>query len=299
MSCPPNDERVVPKRETRPTYAHLLRKIRNEFREAGIPDWKASADWLVMDATGCSRTELFSSGDRVASLDEVDRLDSWTRRRLAREPVQYIVGYTEFFGLRIRVDPSVLIPRPETELLVERVVEAAADLEGPLRILDVCTGSGCIALAVASSLPDASVVATDYAEDVLAVARRNARDLGLDVALAKWDVLGQRAPLDGEFSIIVSNPPYIPEAEIASIMPEVASYEPHAALFVTGDPLCFYRAILSSAADLLSEKGFVFFEVNPTFAEEVEKLLWVEFGSVGREQDLAGFDRIVWGRRGE
>lgn len=280
------------------TYASLLRDIRDRFRLGGIPDWEASAEWLITDAMEVTRSELLSQGQRVARPEQVARLEAWVRRRLAREPVQYIVGHAEFCGLRLRVDRRVLIPRPETELLVEQAAEAVVGMPSPVRLLDIGTGSGCIALALAKMLPEAEVTASDYSERILELARENGAALRLGVRWIVWDVLGGAPPPDlGRFSLLVSNPPYIPAAEAGDVMPEVVGHEPHASLFVEGDPLTFYKAILEKSPDLLAPGGHVFFEVNPDFAAGVERLMRSEYGfaSAGIRRDLAGLERIVWG----
>lgn len=280
------------------TYANLLRNLRDRFRLGGIPDWAASAEWLMMDALDVKRTELFGRSDTAIQPEQAALIDEWATRRLSREPLQYIVGHAEFCGLRLEVDRRVLIPRPETEFLVEQVVETAAALTPPVRVLDVGTGSGCIALAVATRIPAAEVVATDYSDNVLDLARANGFALGLNVKWTKWDLISDpEVPSFERFSILVSNPPYIPLAEAADVMPEVALYEPHSALFVDGDPLLFYRTILVAADDLLLPGGYLFFEVNPDFAVDIEHIMQFDHGFVttGIELDLAGRQRIVWG----
>ncbi|HUF08072.1 MAG TPA: peptide chain release factor N(5)-glutamine methyltransferase [Rhodothermales bacterium] len=282
------------------TYAGLLRDVRERFRSGGIPDWSASAEWLTMDALDCTRTELFSRGDRLALPEQVERLEDFAHRRLRREPVQYILGYTEFCGLRLQVDHRVLIPRPETELLVESIVRVASSFDGQIRLLDVGTGSGCIALAAAAMIPGAEVWAVDSSDDALEVARSNADALRLEVHWSKVDILHERKA-NGPFTIVVSNPPYIPESDRDTIMPEVAAYEPQSALFVAGDPLTFYRTILACCEDTLAPGGYVYFEVNPDFALDIEALMRdrYAYGETGIELDLAKRRRIVWGRRHE
>lgn len=279
------------------TYAQLFRALREQLRDGNVPDWEASAEWLITDVLGCTRTELFSRSDAKANEVQIAQLAELAARRLRREPVQYIVGYTEFCGLRLHVDPRVLIPRPETELLVAHLVEAASRLDEPIRILDVGTGSGCIALGAASLLPEAEIWGVDASEDALDVARANASALGLNVRFTKMNALAPE-PLSGSFSIVVSNPPYIPASEIEDIMPEVVSHEPHRALFVDGDPLVFYRSIIAFSESMLRAHGYLFFEVNPDYAAQIEQLLkdTGRFPDTGVLPDLAERERIVWGR---
>lgn len=280
------------------TRAQLLQIVREELRAGGVPDWGSSAEWFLTEAIGCSRTELFSRGDSPVPSDTSELVCRWVKRRLDREPVQYIVGYAEFCGLRFKVDPRVLIPRQETELLVQKVVDTALRLDGPVRILDIGTGSGCIAIAVAHMAAGSEVWGADNSSDALDVAGLNGNVSGVDVRWIAWDVLSDEPMPGGRFSIMVSNPPYILRDEFDAIMPEVAAFEPAAALFVDGDPLTYYRAIVRHASVSLASGGYVFLEVNPDFADDVAALLGADdrYEQTGVESDLAGHPRIVWGR---
>ncbi len=289
----------MPPRSKPHTYAEILREVRGQLEAGGIDDWEASAEWLVTEAIGCTRTTLFSQPQATVPSDILAKLDLWVARRLRHEPVQYIVGYTEFCDLKLHVDSRVLIPRPETEELVDCVATFASTFARP-RILDVGTGSGCIAIALAARLSSAEVVAVDKSESALEVARKNAVVNGRAIRIVRWDVLGGQPDFfDKPFDLIVSNPPYIPSDEMESVMPDVANFEPAEALFVDGDPLLFYKAILEFADAKLTATGGVFFEVNPDFAEELAGLMKRHHGfpEPGIERDLGGHQRIVWGRR--
>lgn len=276
----------------------LIRDAVRRLEAAGVPDWQPSAEWLVCEALGCSRVQLWAEPEAPVKEAVRLRLVEMLERRIRREPVQYIVGYTEFMGLRFSVDSNVLVPRQETELLVERAVQIV-DGQPDATVLDIGTGSGCIAVAIKHLCPDASITASDISVAALEVARANARARESAVKFIKADVLDQgfAGRFDTPFDLLISNPPYVPHAEIDSIMPEVRDYEPHMALFVLGDPISFYRAIVRHVPALLVENGWLLFEVHPDFAQSVEQLLSDSgFRQTRIRKDLMGLDRIVEGR---
>ena len=192
-------------------------------------------------------------------------------------PVQYVIGHQEFCGLNIEVKEGVLIPRPETEELVEWATQRAKRFNRP-RILDVCTGSGCIALALAHKIKGADVTAVDISEEALAIARQNGEKLQLEVDFLQDDALAHLPKIAGqEFDIVVSNPPYIPSSERQAMHTNVVNYEPEIALFVDdNDPLVFYREIARTAKKLLSERGYLLFEVHETLATQTAEMLRCE-----------------------
>jgi release factor glutamine methyltransferase len=278
--------------------ADALREFHEALRDAGIEDWRQSTEWLLTDALDCSRAHLYAYPDRVLTRAEVNGLRRRCKRRMAGEPIQYILGYTEFMGLRLKVTPDVLIPRPETESLVVCAVELSPG-HGE-RVLDIGTGSGCIALALKYALPGAEVVACDVSAAALRVARENAASLGLDIELVACDLQsGLVAGLWADpFHIIVSNPPYVAEEERRTLQKEVVEHEPHLALFASGDPLAHYRAIGESAHGLLTDPGHLVVEVHTDRADDVARLLEREyaFDSTDIVTDLAGKPRIVSAR---
>lgn len=210
-------------------------------------------------------------------------------------PVQYILGEAEFCELRLGVGEGVLIPRPETEELVYNVAQHAKPNS---RILDVGTGSGAIAIALAYKLPEAEVVAVDISPMALAIAKRNAERVGVDVNFVEADALGDLTSL-GEFDVIVSNPPYIPQSDISEMRANVVDYEPHNALFVPDDDaLCFYRSIAENASKMLSDEGSLWFEIYEAYGAEV----CAEIGRCGFTRcevikDANDKDRVVWATR--
>ena len=210
-------------------------------------------------------------------------------------PVQYILGEAEFCELRLGVGEGVLIPRPETEELVYNVVQHAKPNS---RILDVGTGSGAIAIALAYNLPEAEVVAVDISPRALAIAKRNAESVGVNVKFVEADALGDLTSL-GEFDVIVSNPPYIPQSDISEMRANVVDYEPHNALFVPDDDaLCFYRSIAENASKMLSDEGSLWFEIYEAYGAEVcAEIRRCGFTHCEVLKDANDKDRVVWATR--
>ncbi len=235
--------------------------------------------------------------DAIKLKDILSQLGSW-------KPVQYITGETEFMGLRIGVSGATLIPRPETEELVSAIIKYPRKVR-PEKILDIGTGSGAIAIALAKNIPGTQVYAVDVSGEALAVARKNAGANGVEANFIMADVLlPQEELLDllppGQFDIIVSNPPYIPEGEKLSMRANVTCHEPAGALFVPdGDPLLFYRTIGSLACKALSNEGELWFEVHEDFAQEVCALMEeLGFRDIGLIMDINGKERIARCRKG-
>lgn len=275
--------------------------------EAGIPpnEAKPEVGMLLRTALGISKENLFLNPHATISLSEFDALMVLITRRARREPLAYITGEREFYGLTFKVTPAVLIPRPETEHLVEAVLEPNTGSSGsPLlgqggNLLDVGTGSGCIVVALAKALPGAQVWATDLSEEALAVARENASRHGVTIRFLQGDLL---APLPPElrFDAIVSNPPYIARSETPSLEPEVKDFEPSLALFDTQDDgLGFYRRLAQEAVPRLAPGGRLLVEVGMGQAEAVAAL-WHQAALENIEiiPDYAGIGRVVTGQSG-
>ena len=237
--------------------------------------------------------------ERQAALSESELLEVYLPLKRLRqgEPLQYVIGEVLFQGLTIGVDPSVLIPRPETEELVERIV--AASPRPPRHVLDVGTGSGCIALALKKHFPDAEVIGMDVSAPALERAKTNARINGLELGWLKADVLKDRIELPAGLDLVVSNPPYIPRSERAGLDAVVRDHEPELALFVDdADPLVFYRAITTLAAESLAPGGQLWFETEHRFGEGVRQLVRdAGFQQVALGFDLSGNARFVHGTR--
>ena len=265
---------------------------------AGIQHPRQNAEWLLAEVLGCGRAELYAYFSRSVDSDDRRRFDQMVARRVRHEPLQYILGYEEFFGLRLRVTPSVLIPRPETEEVVEVALQRLEGIDAP-HVLDIGTGSGCIALAVQHERPDATVYACDVSTDALAVAMSNADALDQPVQFFEADVLRDAlaqhvpAPLD----LVISNPPYIPDEERPSLPTDVRDHEPGIALFTGDDPLRYYRVIARQACALLTDGGCLVLETHAHYADDVRMLLReAGFSAVRVKTDLSGRARVALAR---
>lgn len=238
----------------------LIADARRRFRAAGIEREEAALDarLLAQRLLGWDAARLMTHGDEAASPEFAHDYEGLVARRVFREPLAYITGSREFWNLDIEVTPAVLIPRPETELLIEIALEHF-DHPQPIRILDVCTGSGCVAVGLGREFPKAALVASDISQDALDVARRNLARYGVSsrTQLVKADLLDG---VDGPFDLIVSNPPYVPTVDAPGLQPEVREYEPPAALFAGEDGLQIVRRLVVQAAAALARDGILVFE---------------------------------------
>lgn len=259
---------------------------------------KRSAEWLLSAATGLSRIELYAFHDRPLTPEERIELREGVRRRAAGEPLQYVTGEVAFRHLVVKVRPGVLIPRPETEVLVDLALEAIADLRSPI-VADPCTGSGCVALSVAQEHPGARVWGTDVSDIAVEVARENAARLALGeaVTIVPGDLLSP-LPHDllGRLHLVVSNPPYIPSALVPGLPAEVAGFEPRVALDGGPDGLDVFRCLAPDAARWLRPGGRFVCELDETRVQTAaeEAVEWYEEVRVVR--DLAGRDRFLAAR---
>lgn len=256
---------------------------------------RSIARLLVCERAGITQSALLT--DPGAELT-VEGLDRDVERLAAGEPLQYLLGGSEFYGRRFTVREGVLIPRPETEELVDRIIRSEQGV--PCRILDVGTGSGCIAATLALELPEAELFATDIAEEALAVAGENFRRLGARVTLRRADALKELSERFPEpFDVIVSNPPYVPESDRAAMHPNVRDHEPALALFVPDDdPLRFYRAIARAGRQMLRPGGRLWFEIYERAAAELAAMLDGEgYTAIERYRDLFDKERMICCRR--
>lgn len=247
---------------------------------------------VCCDLLGQAPTDYYLGKDIALSPKKEQELEDILQRLSRFEPLQYIEGRTLFLGREFWVAPGVLIPRPETEELVELMLK---EIPADARILDVGTGSGCIAISLAKALPDALVTAWDVSPEALSVARANARKLQADVRFVECDVLACQVDEVGLYDVIVSNPPYVTEAEKADMEPNVLQWEPSLALFVPDDdPLRFYRRIAVLGRDMLADGGRLYFEINRAYGREmVEMLRTMGYVGVRVEKDLSQNDRFV------
>lgn len=247
---------------------------------------------IATELLGVSQMAFYLKDNITLTAEQKTLLFNTVERLKKHEPIQYIQGYSDFCGLRYKVTPATLIPRPETSELVEWI---AADHSGKAaNILDIGTGSGCIAIGIANKLPESKVTAWDISTAALAVAAENSRNNGTEVTFERVDILSYE-PKSAQFDIIVSNPPYIKENEKAAMHSNVLDWEPHTALFVPdSDPLLFYRTIAKKGLTLLKPGGTLYFEINRAHGTETMKML-ADYGYTNIElrKDFADNDRMI------
>ena len=256
---------------------------------AGVPDAEIDAWYLFEHVTGMNRSAYFLHKEEELPKEQAEKLAELSKQRAKRIPLQYITGSQEFMGYSFLVSPSTLIPRQDTEVLVEEVSRVA---EGK-SVLDLCTGTGCIILSLAKMCRLTKAVGTDISEEAIETAKKNAKRLEADARFFCGD-LYSAVPAGERFDILVSNPPYIPSAVIETLMPEVKEHEPMSALDGEEDGLAFYRKIIMEANKFLTEKGQIFFEIGCEQGADVSELLRQNgFENIRVLKDLAGLDRVV------
>lgn len=279
------------------TYNDLTLDIRRSLRQAGIEAATLEARELVCFAAGKDKARLLRDGALYVSPEVEEAAWALARRRLAGEPVAYLIGEWEFYGLPLDISESVLIPRPDTEVLVDRALACIKTLDEP-RVLDLCAGSGCIGLAIAKNAPGCHAVLGELDEGALRVCRQNIRrnDLTGRVVSLQLDAREKPPAHLGEFDCIVSNPPYIPDGDIAGLDVSVRDYEPHLALKGGEDGLDFYRDITRLWTAALRVGGRLLFEVGIGQADQVLRIMRsVGFGDLEITPDLNGIPRVVEG----
>ncbi len=270
------------------TYSELMADGVRQLTEAGFSEARTDVRALLFHTCGMDFMSFLRDGSLQASAEQEECFRAMLAKRMNHVPVQYMIGEQEFCGLRFLVRPGVLIPRPETELLAEAVFKDASGK----RVLDLCTGSGCIAVTVAKLGSPAIVAASDYSEDALAVAKENAKQLDAKVTFFHGDLFEN---VEGSYDIIVSNPPYIKSSVIEELMPEVRDFEPRMALDGRSDGLLFYRRIGADAKEYLTPGGRLMFEIGYDQGEEVAGLLRDEgYEQIEVKKDYAGLDRMVF-----
>lgn len=283
------------------TILKLLEWSTEHFSARGFEEARLNSELLLAHVLEVRRIDLYMKHEMLLAPGDVAKFKSCFNRRLSHEPVQYIVGWTEFMGLRFELNPSVLIPRPETEILVESVIAQSVKnpREGELSILDIGTGSGCIAISLARMVPGSRLVALDVSPEALSTARSNAMKLGVDqkVRFMRHDVMKEDGP-PGKFDIIVSNPPYIPVADVETLQPEIRIFEPRAAFTDFGDGLSFFRRISMLGTGLLRPEGALAVEVGYDQADFVREIFLGDgYSEIEMIKDYGGIPRVVMGRR--
>lgn len=251
-------------------YISKIRKQLDSVYGSGEAEWLVRS--IMEDVCGITRTDMLLKDIKIP--DEKKReVGEVVGRLLKKEPLQYILGSVMFCGVKISVSPAVLIPRPETAELVEHVV-ARETGKAPLRILDLCSGSGCIAVALAKKIRGAELFAAEISPESISMARNNAAENGAAIKFVECDVLGDISELPAKIDVIVSNPPYVTESEKKEMEANVLEYEPYKALFVPDDnPLLFYRRIADIGISLLNPQGRLYFEINSAYWKETADML--------------------------
>ena len=254
---------------------------------------------ITSHVTGYQKLYQIHDPSLIITEEEQNRIEEICRELKTGKPLQYITGETYFYDCLIKVNRSALIPRPETEELVDLIIRENRDFKG--KITDIGTGTGCIAIALSINLPLAEVTGTDISDDAIILARQNALLNKANVKFVKNNILGEYEPAINKSDLIVSNPPYVRDSEKQFMNRNVLDFEPAGALFVDdSDPLLFYRAILKKAERMLLPKGKIYFEINEALGDEmVELLQFFNYRDVEKIKDLNGRDRIIKGRKNE
>lgn len=272
----------------------LTSRIRQTLQETYSPEEaKALAMMICCDMLGLNALDIYTGKDIILSASTHCELENILLRLQKHEPIQYIRGFAEFYGNSFRVAPGVLIPRPETVELVEMIVKEHTAM-APV-VLDIGTGSGCIAISLAKALPKAKVAAWDISEEALTIARYNSEKLEVNVRFEKQDVLLEGISSEVQYDVIVSNPPYILEGEKLAMEANVLEWEPEQALFVPdNDPLLFYRRIADLGRELLLPNGKIYFEINQAYGNEVRDMLReMHYKEIEVINDFFGNPRMV------
>jgi len=281
------------------TIQKLLNWVTEHFTEKGIDSPRLSAELLLSHVVGLKRIELYTQFDKPVARQQLNRLRDLVKRASQHEPVAYLVGKTEFYCLELNVTPDCMIPRPETEFLVERAIEFLRTRTGKQFVCDLCTGSGCIAVAIARNYPDCRIIATDISDAALSVAAKNIEKHRLKerIRLLCGDLFDPLAPqLDADkFDLIVCNPPYVSAAEFEKLGRNIKDYEPKSALFAGADGLDIYRRIIEKVDTFLKPDTALMLEVGYNQGQAVKQLLEQAgcFSEIIIEKDTGNNDRIA------
>lgn len=275
------------------TVLSMMEWATDYFKQKGIPDPRLSIEWLLAEVLDIKRLDLYLKFDRPLSPLELDQLRPLVKRRAEHEPLQYILGFTEFMNARIKVTPDVLIPRIETEQMVEIILDHHPDEDSAIRVLDIGTGSGCIPIALKMERKNWDITAIDISEAALEVARRNARENETEMAFHWGDIMNwQNMDLGASFDVIVSNPPYVLPSEKESLEKQVTGYEPYLALF-NENLLGMYGSIISFADQSMHENGHLYLELHELHAQEINDLFDPERWNANIHQDYEDKSRFI------
>ena len=273
------------------TYKQAEQRGEQLLQTAGVMDAKTDAWFLLEMVAKIDRSFYFTHINEEVETEVLAEYERVLEKRAEHVPLQYITGEQEFMGMTFKVNSNVLIPRQDTETLVEETLKV---IEPQMEVLDLCTGSGCILLSILKNAPTVHGTGSDVSKQALLVAKENAKLHNLEADWVRGNLFDN---VSGQFDVIVSNPPYIAQAEIPTLMPEVAQFEPMQALDGGVDGLDFYRSITEEAPQYLKENGYLFFEIGWDQGQEVQRLMReAGFSDVAVIKDLAGNDRVVKGQ---
>lgn len=263
------------------------------FSDNNFENPRKEIELLLQDILECSRVDLYLRFEEPLAKLQLVKLREWVQRRKSREPIQYITGKAGFYNLIFKVTPDVLIPRPESERLVDVLIETIGKNKN-ISILDIGTGSGCLALALGQELPNAKITGIDNSTKAIEIAQLNAKTLKIEnVIFSQLDLFENK--IEGKYDVVISNPPYIPQKEIESLMPEVKNFEPHSALTDSADGLTFYHKISEISKRIINSKGWFFLEVG--LGEHPKKAMQLfsneKFKNVELIKDYNGDDRVL------
>jgi len=278
------------------TVLEAIKLSTDYLEKKGVESPRANAEILLAEILNCKRLELYLSFDKPLNEIELDKYREFIRQRGSRIPIQYIIGNVEFYGMKFIVDQNVLIPRPETELLVEKIILENKN-SANLRILDIGVGSGNISISLGKHLTNSKVIGIDISDSAISVAKQNA-ELNLvkeNIAFLKFDIMNDDLSKLKKFDLIVSNPPYISGNDFAELEPELKLYEPAIALTDGNDGLSFYKKIINSAIKLLNPNGKIYFEIGKDQHQYIMEMMENKFTDVKSYKDYSGIDRIVYG----
>jgi release factor glutamine methyltransferase len=279
------------------TVLEVIKLSTEYLQKKGVESPRANAEILLAEILKCKRLELYLAFDKPLAENEIQIYREAIRKRGLRIPLQYIVGNVEFYGLKLIVNQNVLIPRPETELLVEKIINES-DNSASLKILDIGVGSGNISLTILKNLPNSNVVAIDISESALEVAKQNA-ELNLlqdRIEFKLFDIIKDNLNSLGKYDLIVSNPPYVSENDFESLEPELKLHEPKIALTDNSNGISFYKHIVEVSDQILNIRGKIYFELGKGQSNQVQNLFEQKgFNNITVIKDYSGIDRIISG----
>jgi release factor glutamine methyltransferase len=271
----------------------LINWAESYFKEKGFENPRSEIEWLLRAVLKCNRMDVYLRFEEPLSQSQLATLRSWVKRRLEREPLQYITGFCDFYGREFSVNEHVLIPRPETERLIDTALEKVKGLDSP-SILDIGAGSGCIATTLGLEIPGSTILGIDVSEDAIGIANKNKEKLEAEnVSFQKMNILKQRP--EGEFDVLVSNPPYIPKGEMDRLMKDVKDFEPTVALTDQKDGLIFYKRFAEVGKEVVKSGGWIILEVGLEDHPSAVKKIFSEsrFPDTELIKDYNGDDRVL------